>query len=333
MVLANTDSPLREVFGALFLDIDGVVHRSGVGINTASDQLVQARDRGVVRRFLTNNASRTPDAVAAILNGFGLEVVPADIVTSAQAIAQQMATDLPSGALVFIVGGEGLENALLGSGLRPTRDSSDQIAAVVQGHSPDTSWRELAAATQLVSAGAKWYASNTDATIPLANGIGPGNGAFVELVRNIVGIEPIVAGKPQTPLFDLARQSLTGQQPLMIGDRLDTDIEGANRARIASLWVATGVHNLADVARARVEQRPQFVAADLTALERTQKSVNIAGPRATCGRAVAELRGNDIHLVSRGQNPEDDYRAVLTLAWDILDNRYEEVRLNGTLGV
>lgn len=333
MGLAVSDAPLLDVFGALFLDIDGVVHRSGVAINSATEQLVEAGDRGVVRRFLTNNASRTPEAVAEILNGFALDVAPTDIVTSAQAISRQMAIDLPRGARVFMVGGEGLETALLDVGLAPTRDPSDQVVAVVQGHSPDTSWRDLAAATQLVSSGAKWYASNTDATIPLANGIGPGNGAFVELVRKIVGIEPVVAGKPATPLFELACQSLDGQQPLMIGDRLDTDIEGANRAGVASLWVATGVHELRDVARVPAAQRPNFVAADLGALERPQNPVAVTDGHANCGQAVATANGNKVELVTPGVNREDDYRAVLALAWDILDNHYEEVRVNATLDV
>ena len=103
-----------------------------------------------------------------------------------------------------------------------------------------------------------WVACNTDLTIPTAFGLAPGHGVLVETVRRFSGVEPVVAGKPARPLLDETVRRCGGERPLMVGDRLDTDIDGAQVAGVDSLLVMTGVTGLPELVAAGPEERPTY---------------------------------------------------------------------------
>ncbi len=305
-------------FDSLFLDLDGVVYRSGEAVPKAVDALNLATDRGAQIRFLTNNASRTPAQVAEQLVALGLHADVDMVVTSAQAVAQLLASHFPSGSSIFTVGDVGLENALRESGLYPTRSADADPVAVVQGHSPHTNWGELAQAGYLIESGIPWYACNEDLSIPTAQGLAPGNGAFVALLATLTDETPLVAGKPEPALFNTAAATVRGTI-LMIGDRLDTDIEGGKRAGIPSAWVNTGVHSFSDVMTAPARQRPDFILNDLAGLFRPQHHVQVSDDVARCGNAVARVVDGVVCVEQSSDIPEDELRAIVALAWHIRD--------------
>ncbi|HEY9439301.1 MAG TPA: HAD family hydrolase, partial [Streptomyces sp.] len=179
-----SSTPLNEAYDTALLDLDGVVYAGGHAVTYAVESLVTARDGGMRLAYVTNNALRTPDAVARHLTELGVPAGPADVITSAQAVAGLMAGQLPPGARVLVIGGEGLRVALRERGLVPVESAEDDPAAVAQGYGgPDLAWGRFAEAAYAIGRGIPWYASNTDLTIPSARGIAPGNGAAVEVVR------------------------------------------------------------------------------------------------------------------------------------------------------
>lgn len=313
MTLAATDRPLVASHDAVLLDLDGVVYRGGDAVPGAVEALNLAQ--GVRLAYLTNNANRPPEAVAEHLRELGLHPSVDDIVTSAQAIAGVIAHDVPPGSPVLVIGGEGLRSALRTRGLHPVDDRrTPGLAAVVQGYMPDLGWRDLAEAAYAVQAGAPWYASNTDLTIPTAEGIAPGNGALVHAVRLATGREPVVAGKPYAPLFEETMERIAPSSPLMVGDRLDTDIRGARQAGIASLFVLTGVNTLTDVLNADPRERPDLVGAGLASLHEPHPVVAVEGGTARCGAAIAEIHDGAIRVTQEGAGSET-LRAIVGLGW------------------
>ncbi len=230
--LQSSSEPLTARYDCAMLDLDGVVYRGPDAIEGVPDLLRRARDEGMTLAFVTNNAARTPASVAAHLSELGVEAAAADVVTSAQAAAREVANRVPAGAAVLVVGGEGLEVALRERGLVPVSGAADSPVAVVQGFHPDVGWRQLAEAAYALAGGVPWVASNLDLTVPTARGIAPGNGALVAAVSTAAGRQPdVVAGKPFRPLFDETLLRIGSERPIVVGDRLDTDIEGATELR------------------------------------------------------------------------------------------------------
>ncbi|HEX7661961.1 MAG TPA: HAD-IIA family hydrolase [Pseudonocardiaceae bacterium] len=254
---------LIDNYDVLLIDLDGTVYRGGVMIDGADAAVTAAHEAGTAVRFVTNNASRTPDTVSAQLRGLGVPAHPDEIATSAQAAAGVLADRLPAGALVLVIGTEALAAEVTRHGLRPVRTYSPEVAAVVQGHSPDTGWRDLAEASLAIQAGALWVASNTDTTLPTERGQLPGNGSLVLALRAATHAEPVVAGKPASPLMTQAWRDAGGGRPLVVGDRLDTDISGASAVRADALLVLSGVSTAAQLLAADVSQRPRYLAADV----------------------------------------------------------------------
>ncbi|MET1132702.1 MAG: HAD-IIA family hydrolase [Aeromicrobium sp.] len=329
MTLAATDTALVASHDALLLDLDGVVYRGGEAVPGAVEALGSVRHARLA--YLTNNANRPPEAVAEHLRRLGLTPSVEDIVTSAQAIAGVMSHDLPPGSPVLAIGGEGLRSALQARGLVPTDDRhTPGLAAVVQGYTPDLGWRDLAEVAYAVQSGVPWYATNTDLTIPTAEGIAPGNGALVHAVRLATGREPVVAGKPYAPLFEETMERIAPASPLMVGDRLDTDILGARRAKVPSLFVLTGVNTLTDVVNATADERPDYVGADLSALHDPHPAVVVEGDAARCGRARAELRDGTLTVVAEGTSTET-LRALVGLGWACRDESGVDLNVNETL--
>jgi HAD superfamily hydrolase (TIGR01450 family) len=253
-------------YDALLVDLDGVVRLADEAVPGAVEALAGAREAGARVMFVTNNAALTTADVADGLCAIGVRAEAGEVLTSSMAAADSLAARLPAGAPVLVVGGTGLRGPVLDVGLTAVARADEDPVAVVQGWSADLTWALLAEAAVAVRGGALWVATNLDATLPSPRGPLPGNGAMVNAVVMATGREPEVVGKPGPALFETAVRGLAAARPLVVGDRLDTDIAGANAAGLPSLLVLTGVSTRADLVDAPVEHRPTYVAADLGAL-------------------------------------------------------------------
>ncbi|WP_037860667.1 HAD hydrolase-like protein [Streptomyces sp. NRRL S-340] len=307
--------PLSEAYDTALLDLDGVVYAGGDAIAHAVDSLAAARAGGMRLAYVTNNALRTPDAVAGHLTDLGIRAEASDVVTSAQAVARLIADQVPPGARVLVIGGEGLRVALRERGLEPVESAEDAPVAVAQGYGgPDMPWGRFAEACYALHRGVPWFASNTDLTIPSARGIAPGNGAAVEVVRIATGAEPQVAGKPLPPMHRETILRTGARRPLVVGDRLDTDIEGAFNGGVDSLLVLTGVTDGPRLLAAPPEHRPTYVDADLRGLLTGQPEITREGDGFRCGGWTATAGGDALALSGDGQ-PMDGLRALCAAAW------------------
>jgi glycerol 3-phosphatase-2 len=257
---------LLDDYDALLFDLDGTIYRGEEAIPGADRAIDAARGQGVTVRFVTNNASRSPGDVASHLTRIGMDAAPEEVSTSSQAAATVLAEKLQAGTTVLVVGSDALVHEVELKGLTTTRTHSDAVQAVVQGLSKDVGWRELAEACVAIRAGALWVACNVDPTLPTERGPLPGNGSLVAALRAATGSEPLVAGKPATPLMDEAQRSAAAQRPLVVGDRLDTDIAGAVAAGLDSLLVFSGVSTPQDLLGAPEEMRPTYVGLDVEAV-------------------------------------------------------------------
>ncbi|SFS94759.1 HAD hydrolase-like protein [Streptomyces sp. NBC_01527] len=312
---SGSSTALSEAYDTALLDLDGVVYAGGAAIAHAVDSLGAARDGGMHLAYVTNNALRTPAAVAEHLTELGVPAAAADVITSAQAVARLMADQLPAGARVLVVGGEGLRTALLERGLVPVESADDDPVAVAQGYGgPDMTWGRFAEAAYAIARGVPWFASNTDLTIPSARGIAPGNGAAVEVVRIATGAEPQVAGKPLPPMHRETVLRTGAKRPLVVGDRLDTDIEGAFNGGVDSLLVLTGVTDARQLVAAEPRHRPTYVDADLRGLLTGQPEVTETAGGFGCGGWTAAVRGDELVLEGDG-DALDGLRALCGAAW------------------
>ncbi|MFE1264105.1 HAD hydrolase-like protein [Streptomyces albogriseolus] len=306
---------LSEAYDTALLDLDGVVYAGGEAIGHAVPSLAAARDGGMRLAYVTNNALRTPDAVAAHLTELGIPAEAGDVITSAQAVARLIADQVPQGSRVLVVGGEGLRVALRERGLVPVESADDDPAAVVQGYGgPELAWGRFAEACYAVARGVPWFASNTDLTIPSGRGIAPGNGAAVEVVRIATGAEPQVAGKPLPPMHRETILRTGAERPLVVGDRLDTDIEGAFNGGVDSLLVLTGVTDGAQLLAAPPHHRPTYVDADLRGVLTGQPEVVEDGGGFRCGGWTAAAGTGRLELDGDGA-PLDGLRALCAAAW------------------
>ncbi|MFC4497067.1 HAD hydrolase-like protein [Streptomyces ovatisporus] len=288
---SGSSRALREAYDTALLDLDGVVYVAGEAVPHAVPSLEGARAAGMRLAFVTNNAARTPRSVADHLSRLGVPAEASDVITSAQAVARLIAEQHPAGARVLAIGGDGLKEALRERGLAVVESADDDPAAVVQGYGgPELPWGRLGEAALAVGRGAVWYASNGDMTIPGDRGILPGNGAAVEVVRAATrwmrdAPEPQIAGKPLPPMHRETVLRTGAQRPLVVGDRLDTDIEGAHVGGVDSLLVLTGVTDGAQLLAAPPEHRPVYVARDLRGLAEPQPE--LTDPEAGAGTRTA----------------------------------------------
>jgi glycerol 3-phosphatase-2 len=311
---SGSAQPLDTAYDTALLDLDGVVYKGGDAIEHAVESLTAARDHGMRLAYVTNNAARTPDTVAGHLTDLGVPAAAEDVITSAQAVARLIADEVPAGSKVLAVGGEGLFAALRERGLEPVESAADSPAAAVQGYGPDLRWSQLAEMAYAVNAGVPWFASNTDLTIPSARGIAPGNGAAVEVVRIATGGSPRVAGKPLPPMHRETVIRTGARRPLVVGDRLDTDIEGAYAGGVDSLLVLTGVTTAAELLAAEPRHRPTYVARDLRGLLAPHPQVTWASGQARCGAWTAAPSHSSLTVTGEG-DALDGLRALCAAAW------------------
>ncbi|WP_248240804.1 HAD-IIA family hydrolase [Microbacterium kunmingense] len=312
-------TPLSGV-DVVLADLDGVVYAGAGALPHAVEALTRAKD-GRRLAYITNNASRTDAAVAAHLTSLGLPTAADEVVTSPQAAMRLLATKVAPGATILVVGGEGLTREVEKAGYIVTRSAEDRPAAVVQGFAPDVGWLQLAEAAYALKTpeedgGIPWIATNTDWTIPQSRGIAPGNGTLVSAVHTAVGRLATVAGKPETPIFDEAVSRFGAHRPLFIGDRLDTDILGAQRAGIDSALVLTGIDRPKQVLAAPPGSRPTYLLGDLRELHEPYPAVRVSGDTVTVGRARVRIDGGDVLIDSDGDRPIDLLRAGATAIWN-----------------
>jgi glycerol 3-phosphatase-2 len=289
---------LVQRFDGLLCDLDGVVYAGPNAVVDAVESLNRAADLGLKIGFVTNNASRPPQVVADQLNSLGLHVSPAQVFGSAAAAAALVADDVSSRPDEFgtrapramVVGAQNLRDELSAVGVqivptRPTHAPESKPDYVVQGFDPGLGWSDLAAAAFAIEAGATWVATNTDTTIPRAEGIAPGNGSLVAAVRTAVSVDPRVAGKPEPTLMRYAAEQLGLSAPLVIGDRLDTDVAGGVAAGFETALVLTGIDTVTAAATADRAERPDLVLSTLADLfageDAVRSSTAVALNRAT----------------------------------------------------
>ncbi|MHC9295800.1 HAD-IIA family hydrolase [Mycobacterium sp. LTG2003] len=302
---------LARQHDCLLLDLDGTVFRGHEPVTGALDSLADLDARVL---YVTNNASRAPAQVADHLKEMGFRADADDVVTSAQSAARLLATQLPSGARVLVVGTDALADEVSNVGLRPVRQFDEDPVAVVQGHSPQTGWPELAEAALAIRAGALWVAANVDLTLPNERGLLPGNGAMVAALKAATAQEPQVAGKPQPTLMNDALARGTFDTPLVVGDRLDTDIAGANAAGLPSLMVLSGVSTAVEALRAVAAERPDYIAPDLRGLHAQAADLKVGPHPAWC--VVVDAADVTVHSTDvEATDPLSVLRATAHAVW------------------
>ena len=324
-------SPLKGSKGALYtnfdaalLDLDGTAYAGKLPIEHAAQAAEEAREAGLKIGFVTNNASRTPAMIAAQLDELGFKAKPSDIMTSAMDVIAVMSEHLDEGASVYVVGGEGLRQALREAGYVLVESADDEPAAVVQGFDASVTWAQLTEAAFALERGAQFFATNLDATLPQERGFALGNGALVRAVSYATRKRPIAAGKPEPGIYQRGAELIESENPIAVGDRLETDILGAVAAGIPALHVLTGVHDARAVICAPRGQRPSYLALDMRGLlEEHPSPKHHADGTWTCGISqVARLRRDghltldDVELREGAVISMDSYRALAAAAWD-----------------
>lgn len=320
MTLLACATSLSAEHDVALVDLDGVAYRGPEPIPFAAESLAAARAAGMELVFVTNNASREPETVAAHLAGLGIPAVADEVMTAAQAAAAVLAERLGVGDKVLVVGGAGLVTAVRAAGFEVVTSADDAPVAVVQGFAPEVGWTQLAEAAYAVQRGAWFVASNLDLTLPNERGLAPGNGSLVGVVRAATGVEPVSAGKPQPTMFTLAAQRRDAARPLVVGDRLDTDLGGARAAGFPGLHVLTGVSSARDAVLATPGERPSFLGADLRSLHTPHPAPELRDGWWVCGAAAAAVRSGVLELRDgSAADPVDLARAACAAVWSERD--------------
>ncbi|WP_026127233.1 HAD-IIA family hydrolase [Nocardiopsis xinjiangensis] len=315
MTLRASERPLNELHDAVLLDLDGVVYVGPHAVRTAPEAISKARAAGTRVAFVTNNAGRTPGRIADHLQNLGIAAAPQDVVTSAEAAARLIAERYPQGSEVLVIGDTGLRQAVHRSGMRPVTVDSGTVVAVVQGYSRSMARDLLDQGVLAVARGAFYVAANADATTPSEWGIAPANGAFVQVIQHATGVDPVVAGKPKRPLHQEGMLRTGAHDPLIVGDRLDTDIEGALTHGAAGMLVLSGVATPADVLAAPEHQRPHYLALDVSGMNEVHPAVERDGTTARCQGWTVATDGSGVELSGSGE-PLDGLRALCTVVWE-----------------
>ena len=256
------DAPLSATYDAVLTDLDGTLIRGSEAIPGAAEALV---DAGLPVVYVTNNASKSPAVAAEHLRGLGFDARAEDVMTSAQAAVVMLGGHLPVGSAVLVVGHPSFAELARQAGYRTVNGADEDPQAVLQGLSRELCWSDLAEGCLALRDGALWIASNVDTTLPTERGLMPGNGSLVACLEAATGRRPLVAGKPAPGVLRAAADRVSAERPIVVGDRLDTDIQGAVAAGMPALMVLTGVSGVSDLVDAPVEQRPTHLAEDLGA--------------------------------------------------------------------
>jgi len=326
--MIGSDQPLASRYDVALLDLDGVVYLGEQPVSGVPEALAEVRRAGMRLAFVTNNASRTPRQVADLLHRVGVPADPAEVVTSAQAAAHYLADRLPPGAPVLVLGAAGLIEALTERGLTPVDSADDDPAAVVQGFYPGADWPALAEAAVAIGRGVPWLATNLDATVPSPRGLLPGNGSLVAALRHATGVTPTATGKPDPTMHAESVERSGARNPVVVGDRLDTDIESARRTDCASLLVLSGVTDPAGLLSAPPLHRPDYLGRDVSALLHRHPEVTEGDELVSCGAAQVQIAATELVLSvggpagpqdAAGPDGLDGLRALAVAGWRLTD--------------
>lgn len=304
-----------DQYDTLLADLDGVVYEGKHAIDHAVEAISAIQSTGVPIGYVTNNSSRKPETVVDQLAGFGLTVEPSAIISSALTGAELLSTLIPKGSKVLVVGGEGLRARIEEFGFQVVDSADDKPAGVIQGFAPDVAWKHLAEAAFAIQRGAKWVATNSDWTLPQDRGLAPGNGTLVSAVHTAVGQLPVVAGKPEPAIFHTAIKQFGAASALFVGDRIDTDIVGANRAGLDSALVMTGVSTRKELLGMDATGRPTFILANLSELLRPYLAPRAIKRGFACGDAEVELLGNKVVVTHGDPKSIAALRAACAVIW------------------
>jgi 4-nitrophenyl phosphatase len=252
---------LRDI-RALIIDMDGVLWRGDDPLPGITDFFSLLKARPIGFRMATNNASKSPRQYVDKLASMGVKVASEDILTSAVATAQYIASIAP-GASVYAIG-DGLRQAVLDCDLHLSDGEEADFVAV--GWDPKLTYKELSEATLLIYAGAKFIGTNPDRTWPSERGLLPGNGAILACLQAATDVEPFIIGKPERTMFDAALSAMGADaaHTAMLGDRLETDIVGGYKAGLRTIFVLTGASDEAELAASPV--KPDWVFRDIQEL-------------------------------------------------------------------
>jgi glycerol 3-phosphatase-2 len=302
-------------YDTLLADLDGVVYEGTRAIAHAVDSLNKLQANGIAVGYVTNNSSRTPETISAQLNGFGLNTAAEQIIGSAQTGTELLATMVAPGSKILVVGGDGLRSRVASAGFLVVDSADENPAGVIQGFAPEVAWKHLAEAAYAIQAGAKWVATNSDWTLPQERGLAPGNGTLVSAVHTAVGQLPLVAGKPEPAIFQTALRQFNTNAALFVGDRIDTDITGANRAGVDSALVMTGVSTRKELLGVKPEGRPTYILADLSELHADYVKAKKTKRGFACGKAEVELLGNRVIVTHGDPRSLDALKAACATIW------------------
>lgn len=314
--------PLAQAYDLALVDLDGVTYKGHEPIEFAAEGLAGARAAGLRLVFVTNNASREPESVSDQLSSLNIPAQPSDVMTAAQACARLLGDHVDPGARVLVVGGAGLVTAVTEAGYVVVQSADEAPDAVAQGFAPGLGWADLAEAAYAVAGGAVHVVSNLDLSLPTARGYAPGNGALVGAVAAATGVQPVSAGKPSPAMYAMAIERAGASRPLVVGDRLDTDLAGARAGGYPGFHVLTGVNSARDDILAHPGERPDFIGADLRALLVPHTAPSAASQGWwECDGSAARVTGDRLELRegAPGADPVDLVRAACAAAWTFTD--------------
>nr|WP_275901912.1 HAD-IIA family hydrolase [Brevibacterium zhoupengii] len=305
-------------------DLDGVVYHGPEPISGAAEGINFLHGQSIPVNYVTNNATRTAEVVAEHISTLGISTTPDEVTTSAQVLAGRLAERFGTGALIYLVGTTGLATALESEGLRVTRTLEYDPVAIAQGLDPEITYERIVAACEAITAGIEWWATNPDYSMVGPRSRVPGNGAFIDMLSKLTGAQPTVVGKPSPHMMEFAARRIGAKRPLMVGDRLDTDIEGGNSARFETALVLTGVHDIHDALQAGPGLRPTYILPSLRSLPRLITGSAQSAADETPESATCRIVDGELHLDESAQDRVSTVESALRLAWETMD-RGEDV--------
>jgi len=253
---------------ALIIDIDGTLWRGDTPLPGLTDFFEVLRRRGLAYRVVTNNTVKTPASFAQKFADFGISLDPGYILTAAVATADWLRQQFPPGAAVYVIGETGLRVAVQQAGFTLLDDAGQPAAAVVVGGDYSLTYAKLKCAILHIQRGAAFIGTNPDLLVPAEEGLIPEAGTILAAVQAATGVQPVIIGKPAVGLFEMALQAM-GSLPArtaMLGDRLETDILGGQRAGLKTILVTTGVDDRAAVQHKQIT--PDLITSGLADLAR-----------------------------------------------------------------
>ena len=313
---------LIDPYDAAFFDLDGVVYVGPSAVGGAAEAMTALDARGTRVMYLTNNAARSNRTVVDHLLRLGVPARPDTVLTSAQVAAAALSRELPAGSTVLVAGSESLAGLIAEAGLTPVYSADDDPMAVVQGYDPQLRWPMLDEVCLAVARGARWYATNDDASRPTERGLVPGVGGMIAAIHLALGGEPVIFSKPFRPMLEEAVRRTGAARPILVGDRLDTDIAGARNVGIDSLLVFSGAHGKRELVAAGPGERPTYIGADIGALLAPARTADHASGVSRCRDVEARVSGDAITLSTVPGDVDgqlDALWAVATLAWRLTD--------------